>query len=96
MAAAATWTPADGIARNRVQHQYLALHQHRRHARADVDLHRGRVQPRAFARLRHDILPLLCVSSSAAKVPFCPKISEDRYQFGRLTALKETTPPPES
>jgi hypothetical protein len=28
------------------------------------------------------------------KVAFCRKISEDRYQFGRLTVLKETTPPP--
>jgi hypothetical protein len=59
-----------------------------------VALHRDRVQLRAFARLRHDILPLLCVSLSEAKVAFCPKISEDRYQFRRLTVLKETTPTP--
>ena len=34
--------------------------------------------------------------SSAAKVAFCRKISEDRYQFRRLTVLKKTTPPPRS
>ena len=28
------------------------------------------------------------------KVAFCRKISEDRYQFRRLTVLRETTPAP--
>jgi hypothetical protein len=36
----------------------------------------------------------LDVSPPAAKVAFCRKISEDRYQFRRLTVLNETTRPP--
>ena len=47
----------------------------------------------------HDILLWLIsfsldVSPPAAKVAFWRKISEDRYQFGRLTVLKKTTPAP--
>jgi hypothetical protein len=36
----------------------------------------------------------LDVSPPAAKVAFCRKVSEDRYQFRRLTVLNETTPTP--
>jgi hypothetical protein len=42
------------------------------------------------------VLRWLCVSSFSAKVAFCRKISEDRYQSRRLTVLKEMTPAPGS
>ena len=53
-------TRADDTAQQVVRHLHLVLlpHQqllrHRRHARADADLHQGRVRLRGFAQLRHD------------------------------------------